>query len=74
MSVNSSNSNSNIFDPGYNYPGVIISRTEALFNKAVFTSDEFVADADVANDKKRQEKINEINTEVERRKSTYKLL
>ena len=63
-----------IFDPGYNKPGVIISRSESLFNKAVFTSDKFIADADIENEKKRQEKINEINTEIERRKSASQLI
>jgi hypothetical protein len=68
------NNNTNPMEPGYNRPGVIISRSEALFNKAVFTSDEFIEDADLETQKKRQQKINDINAVIERRKNTFDLV
>lgn len=52
----------------------IVPINNSLFAIATRTSDNFVADADVETKKKRDDKIAEINTEIDRRKTAFETI
>ena len=52
----------------------IVPREQSMFGRAVRSSDDFVADADLEREKKKKEKMNEINEQIDRRKAAYDII
>lgn len=63
-----------MMDADKNTPGVIVNRYNSLFAIESRSSDKFIADADIQENKKKKDKINEINLEIERRKTAFDLI
>lgn len=63
-----------MMDSDKNTPGVIVHRYDSLFAIESRSSDKFIADADIQENKKKKDKISEINLEIERRKTAFELI